>query len=301
MAKKILGYEVAPREQQLRVAKYLLLCVIAFPVLLVAGLAHISHVETRGREPAIAVITAFDTKCRYKVRNIGRRVTYYDHTGLIDCATAEAVARENNTPLGSVQPTTVADITFETKAGEKVKTRVELRRNVPQVAGELVEVLYDLDDPADVKEFGKYGIFGKQSIMQKPEKTKTAVASVPQIQAEPQSKSKPKDAFAHLSRTTRVWVGLGVVIVGLLLVYFILSRLWRLARRLLGWSKPSPASVQTPASQPRSADAPARAPLPRPQRTAPAPARLGGGSSLRGNDAAFAARQRLQRITAPRG
>ena len=70
----------------------------------------ISHWEQSGRQQVLATVASFETKCRYVVRNLSKRTSYYDHTGYIECAEAQAVADANNNPLGSVQRRTMADV-----------------------------------------------------------------------------------------------------------------------------------------------------------------------------------------------
>ena len=165
MANTFLGYEVASPERQRKTALAIIGVVCAVAVGGMLALYFISRGQHSGREQVLATITAFETKCRYVVRNIGRRVTYYDHTGLIDCDRADDVAQANDSVLGSVRSVTVAVVDLIALDGSKVRSHVELSRKEPFSIGEQVEVLYRVDDPRDLREYVRLPLgFGKSSI-----------------------------------------------------------------------------------------------------------------------------------------
>ena len=117
MANTFLGYEIASPERQRKTALAIVgvVCAVALGGILTLFL--VAQGRHSGREQAVATIAAFETKCRYVVRNLGRRVSYYDHTGLIDCDRAHEVARANDSVLGSVQRVTVAVVDFTAISG----------------------------------------------------------------------------------------------------------------------------------------------------------------------------------------
>src|SRR6476660_3422981 len=170
MANTFLGYEIARPERQRKTALAIIGVVCALVVAGVLALYFISRGQHSGRELALATISAFDTKCRYVVRNISRRASYYDHTGLIDCDRAHEVARANDSVLGSVRSVTVAVVDFTALDGSKVHSHVELSRKEPFAIGEKVDVLYRIDDPHDLREHVQLPLgFGKKPIAPQPE------------------------------------------------------------------------------------------------------------------------------------
>jgi hypothetical protein len=218
MAKTILGYEVASPERQRKTALALIGVVV---VLLVAGaiaLFSMSRGQHAGREQAMATVTGFEAKCRYVVRNISRRASYYDHTGYIDCDTAQQVARDNDSVLGSVQRATLAAVEFTARDGSTIRSHVELSRKEPVSVGERVEILYRTDDPTDLREYFRLPLgFVKSSIAPQPE-SKSPLAE------KDAARPRPSDAY---SGTTLMWVGIATLIVGALLAYFLIKGLYR--------------------------------------------------------------------------
>jgi hypothetical protein len=227
MANTLLGYEVASPERQRKTALAVIAVVCAVALGGVLTLFFVSQRQHSGREQAVATITAFETRCRYVVRNIGRRVSYYDHTGLIDCDRAHEVAQANDSVLGSVRSVTVAVVDFTALDGSKVRSHVELSRKEPFAIGEQVEVLYRVDDPRDLREYVRLPLgFGKTSIAPQPE---NHVSSGKADIAAP-AKPRPSDSY---SKSTLTWIGLATLVVGILLAYWLIRGLYRVTRWLV--------------------------------------------------------------------
>jgi hypothetical protein len=208
MANTLLGYEIASPERQRKTALAIIGVVCAVALGGILTLYFLSQGQHSGREQAVATITAFESKCRYVVRNISRRASYYDHTGLIDCDRAHEVAQANNSVLGSVQRVTVAVVDFTALDGSKVRSHIELSRKEPFSIGEQVEVLYRIDDPRDLREYVRLPLgFGKRSIAPQPE---NHVSSGKADIAAP-AKPRPSDSY---SKSTLTWIGLATLVVG---------------------------------------------------------------------------------------
>jgi hypothetical protein len=227
MANTFLGYEVASPERQRKTALAIIGVVCALVVAGLLALFFISRGQHSGRELTVATIATFETKCRYVVRNIGKRVSYYDHTGLIDCDRAHEVAQANDSVLGSVRRTTVAVVDFTVLDGSKLRSHVELSRKEPFSIGEQVGVLYRIDDPRDLREHVQLPFgFGKRSIAPQPE---NRVLSGSADIAAP-AKPRPSDAY---SKSTLLWIGLATLVVGVLLAYWLIRGLYRVTRWLV--------------------------------------------------------------------
>jgi hypothetical protein len=227
MANTFLGYEVASPERQRKTALAIIGVVCLLAVAAVVALVFAAREQQSGRELAVATITAFETKCRYVVRNISRRVSYYDHTGYIDCDRAHQVAKANDSVLGSVQTATLAVVDFTALDGSKVRSHVELSRKKPVSVGERVEVLYRIDDPRDLREYVQLPLgFGKRSIG--PQRENDVSSGSTEVAAPP--KSRPSDAY---SKSTLLWVGLVTLVVGVLLAYWLIKGLYRVIRWLV--------------------------------------------------------------------
>ena len=236
MAKTIFGYEVASPEQQRKTALALLAFVGITAIAGMGVLFMISHWEQSGRQQAIAVIESFETKCRYVVRNISKRVSYYDHTGYIGCAEAHAVAKSNDNPLGSVQYRTVAIVKYSTQSGRDIRTSVVLTDNTTFQVGQKIEILYEIDRPMEASEFNSIPLFGKKSIAE-PEKTappaqqtapEQSVASADPAAEEP--KARPSDS---LSDNTKFWIGLTFILLMLAAAIWIIRLIYRLIKFLI--------------------------------------------------------------------
>lgn len=246
MAGKILGIPIASRHQQWRTAKAIFGLIGGIIVLGAVVVGYIASMEQRGRVQAMATVTDFEVRCRYNVRNIGRRSSFYDHTGYIDCASAEQVARDNNFPLGRVERATFANITFKTEGGAEVRTHVELHKHHDIEVGSRVEILYRETTPTDVTEFKNFPLFGKSSIAPYDE---TAVAQAATRQAALTAASDAAAAAKAQARAKRIAdrvarketdpVGLAILIVLLVVGYFLVRRIWRFVRGLFGSSQPS--------------------------------------------------------------
>ena len=237
MAKTILGYEVASPEQQRKTALAILGFVGVAAIAGIGVLFLVSHWEQSGRQQAIAKIVSFETKCRYAVRNIGKRVSYYDHTGYIGCAQARAVANSNNNPLGSVQRRTLVVVEFNTDEDRRLRTSVAFHGDTRFSVGQQVEILYRTDNPRDAIEFNRVPLFGKKSITPTSETTSAA-------QTEPVEKSAenppPANAIGPMQRpsdsvseSTKLWIGLIAILVMVLTALWIVRFIYRMAKRLV--------------------------------------------------------------------
>ena len=238
MANTFLGYEVASPERQRKTALAVIGVVCLLAVAGMSALFFASREQQSGRELALATITGFETKCRYVVRNISRRATYYDHTGYIDCNRAHEVAAANNSVLGSVQRRTLAVVEFTALDGAKLSSHVELSRKEPVSVGEKVEILYRLDDPYDLREYVQLPLgFGKRSIARQPEN------ELHSNSIDATSKPRPSDA---VSNSTRLWVGLATVVVGVLLACWLIKSLYR----VIMWLVRAPSASTQPVGPP---------------------------------------------------
>jgi hypothetical protein len=227
MANTFLGYEIASPERQRKTALAIIGVVCAVALGGVLTLFVVSQGQHSGREQAVATIAAFETRCRYMVRNIGRRVSTYDHTGLIDCDRAHDVAQANDSVLGSVQSVTVAVVDLTALDGSKVRSHVELSRKEPFAIGEQVEVLYRVDDPRDLREYVRLPLgFGKTPIAPQPE----SHASSGKADIAAPAKPPPSDSY---SKSTLTWIGLATLVMGVLLAYWLIRGLYRAIRWLV--------------------------------------------------------------------
>lgn len=225
MANTIFGYEVASPEQQRKTALAVAAFMAVMAVAIIVVFFLISHWEQAGRKQTLATITNYETKCRYVVRNIGKRVSYYDHTGYIGCKAAREVADANNNPLGSVQRRTFAAIEFTTDEGVRVRSRVNLDKQAPEAVGEQVEILYRVDKPDDVKEFVRVPLFGKKSIAPK--------SKLVSARSRTDTVAPKKQRFSDTaSESTKFWIGLTALLIMALTAFWLLKRLYRLLKWL---------------------------------------------------------------------
>ena len=239
MAGTIFGYEIASPEKQRKTALVILGFVVAIVIGGVGAMLFVSSAQHAGREQAIATITAFQSKCRYVVRNVSKRVSYYDHTGLIACDSAHRIARVNNNPLGSVRRETVAAIDFATKDGKRIRSHVTLSGPDKVRIGQQAEVLYSIENPGDVREFVEipFGL-GKQSIAPvagtEPGQVEAAApdAGSERGQAEPAAPARPR-ASEQVSESTRMWIGLIAIILMGLIAFWLIRKLVRLVKSLI--------------------------------------------------------------------
>jgi len=245
MANTILGYEVASPEQQRKTA----LAILGFVgVMAIAGigiLLLISHWEQSGRQQAIAKIVSFETKCRYVVRNIGKRVSYYDHTGYIGCSQARAVANANNHPLGRVQQRTLAVVDFKTTEGAQLRTNVALHGDARYSVGQQVEILYRTENPRDVSEFKDIPLFGKDSLAPAPEAAAPAPEAAPSVTIAPtaeveqvagettEATAQKPPASETVSESTKFWIGLVAFVVMVLVALWFARLVYRMVKRLI--------------------------------------------------------------------
>jgi hypothetical protein len=240
MAKKILGYEVASEEKQRKTALALILVTALIAGTFVFIFFMQSQVTFSGREAAMGTIVSFDTKCRYVVRNISKRVSYSDITGLVSCAEAQQVADENNNPLGSIRKITTAVVDFRTTEGKAVRSHLEYDGDAS--IGAQIEILYRTDDPSDLKPYADVPLFGKESINEPSPATAAAPA-----------KPRPSDS---MSDGTLMAIGLVSLVVMVAIAFFVLRLLFRTLKWLLfgsGKSKPAAATVAPSAQAPRNA------------------------------------------------
>ncbi|MDH3742876.1 MAG: hypothetical protein OER56_14895 [Hyphomicrobiales bacterium] len=257
MTNTILGYEVASPEQQRKTALAILGVIGAIAIGGLSILFLISHWEQSGRHQVLATIDSFETKCRYVVRNLSKRVSYYDHTGYIDCDEAQAVADANNNALGSVQRRTMAAVDFNTIEGEIVHTTVALHGDVPVSVGQQVEILYRTDDPSDAVEFNKIPIFGRDSVAPTTETVAPAealqdaeTAQSPKALPEPATpQRRPSDS---VSESTKMWIGLGGLLAMILVGLWLIRCAYRAVRWLIAGNQ-SDKSAQPDVTQPPAA------------------------------------------------
>ena len=254
MAKSILGYQIASPEQQRKTAMALLGFVGIAAIVGMGVLFMISHWEQSGREQAIARVESFETKCRYVVRNISKRVSYNDHTGYIDCAEARAVAKSNNNPLGSVQHRTVAIVNFRTQQGRDIRTSVVFTDDRNFEAGQEVEILYRTDRPMEAAEFNGIPLFGKKSIARSEENeppehkaSQRQTADVESPATVVTNKPRPSDS---VSDRTKFWIGLTFLLLMLAAAVLILRIIYRIMTRLFfGSDAPRSAAQPMPADR----------------------------------------------------
>lgn len=244
MAGRFLGIEILSREQRIRNVKMAAVVLVGMLLLGAVVVGYIASMEQRGRVQAMATVTDFEVLCRYNVRNLGRRTTFYDHTGYIDCATAEQVARDNNFPLGRVERATFANITFKTEGGADVQSHVELHRQRDIEIGSRVEILYRETTPSDVTEFKNFPLFGKSSIAPYDETAAAQAAARQAVQtaasdaaATAKAEARAKRIAEKVARKEIDPVGLVILIVLLVIGYFLIRRTWRFMRGLLGNSQ----------------------------------------------------------------
>jgi len=218
MAGTFLGYAVASPEQQKKTALLLLLGTIVSVAGVVGFLFLKSQNDQRDREQAVATIGQIDVKCRYIVQNLSKRVSYYDHTGYIDCASAEEVARQNNHPLGSLQRRSLIQVDFAANDGSAQTARLVLGGTHSYSAGGKIEILYRTNDPSDVTPFSATPLgIGKKSLLAQSRRAEDA----PQATAVPE---KPR----RFSKTATMTVGFIILAVILFLVYRTVRFTWRL-------------------------------------------------------------------------
>ena len=218
MANTFLGYEIASPERQRKTALAIIGVVCALVVGGMLALYFISRGST-GREQALATITAFETKCRYVVRNISRRASYYDHTGLIDCDRAHEVARANDSVLGSVQRVTVDVVDFTALDGSKIHSACRAQQK--RALCDRREGRRSLSDRRSTRSQGACELplgFGKKSIAPQPE----SHASSGKADIAAPAKPRPSEAF---SKSTLLWIGLATMVVGILLAYWLIRGL----------------------------------------------------------------------------
>src|SRR5262245_23833360 len=229
MANTFLGYEVASPERQRKTALTIIgvLCALVLAGTIV--LFVVSRQQQSGRELSMATIVGFETKCRYVVRNISRRASYYDHTGYIDCDRAHQVAKDNNSVLGSVQRTTLAVVDFIALDGSSIRSHVELSRSEPFFVGERVAILYRIEDPLDLREYVNLP-FGVGKKLTGPAHE---VSSAGTDDTVPPT-SRPSDAY---SKSTLAWVGLVTLVLGVLLAYWLIRGLYRVIKGSLSSDK----------------------------------------------------------------
>lgn len=233
MGRKILGVQLLGPEQikrNLKIAGLFAICLVAGFVVL---FAYIGWEDQRGHRVAKATVTAVENQCRYIVGNIARRQTTYDHTGFIDCATAEQVARDNDFALGRVERSLLAAIDFTTAEGVRISSQVRLSRQLGASAGSTVNVLYREDIPAEVKEYRDFSPMG-------------LFASNRPRSAEAIARDEARKKYYEEKRAKKEIdpLGLAILIVLLVIGFFAVRRLYRFVRGPLGGGK----SVAAPSS-----------------------------------------------------
>lgn len=261
MARKFLGVELLGPEQ----IKRNLMIAGLFAICLAAGLvvlfSYIGWVDQRGHRVAKATVTAVENQCRYIVGNIARRQTTYDHTGFIDCATAEQVARENDFALGRVERTLYASIDFTTEDGVKISSQVRLFKQLRASVGSTINILYREDIPAEVKEYKDFSLMGLFA-SDRPRS--------PEAIARDEARKKYYDEKRAKKEIDPL--GLAILIVLLVIGFFAVRRLYRFVRSLMGRGQPAGVSAVAAAPVARAAAVVTpRTPAPRPGTPCAAP------------------------------
>ncbi len=260
MAKMILGYEVARPEQQRKTALAILGFIAAIAIGGGVAAFMIAGFEQSGREQVLATVVSFDKKCRYVVRNVSKRVSYYDHTGYIDCAQAQTVADRNDNPLGSVQRRRTAVVDFRTEDNRKVRTSVAFHGDDPIRIGGQVEILYLVKNPRDAIEFDEIPLFGKRSIAHSDRTTsnqirldqtsfdiRSTIPDTAETGTDPVSKPAPPQPkpSESVSDSTKLWIGIGALLFIFVIVFLALRWSLRLIKRLLSGSNSTSSVAST--------------------------------------------------------
>lgn len=240
MTDTILGYKVASKEQQRRTTIIIAIVAPLAVIAAIVGFYGFTKWDQKGREVAVATVGAIDVTCRYVVQNISKRARLHDHTGYIDCKEARRVARDNEDTLiggltGSVQKRVMATVTYDTKGGQTFQSRVQLHGEDPFTPGQRVEVLYRVENPTDLEHFEENAFgFGKKSEL--------AAAELQGVSTAPAAERKPRPSDSW-SSSSKQWIGVGVVVFVLAIVFFILRFFYRLIRKLISGGKSSQAVV----------------------------------------------------------
>ena len=113
----ILGYEVAPREQQRKIA----LVLLALPIMILGG-AYGAFVgptvyKTWTYQKIVGKVTAIEDKCHYSVARISRRGGRSYLTDLVDCDVARAKAAEVDHAAGEVREITIVHVAYAAADG----------------------------------------------------------------------------------------------------------------------------------------------------------------------------------------
>lgn len=250
MAGKFFGCEIASPEKQKRTAMGFLALIGGALVLGAVIVSYIATMEQRGRLQAMATVTDLEVRCRYVVSSIGKRAHLYDHTGYIDCAEAEEVARANNVAMGRVERSTLASVTFETAGGNTVQSQVVLYKQRDIEVGSKVEILYREASPADVAEFKSFPIFGLASIAPhdpvaaaQAAAREAALTAAANTAADAKAEARRKRIADKVAKKEIDPVGLVILIAMLVIGFFIIRRIWRLVR---GWLGASPTRAHAP-------------------------------------------------------
>lgn len=249
MADRFLGIPLVSREQRRRNAKIALAFFAAMIVLGLFVVYYIASMEQRGYRQALATVKAFEAECRYVVSNVAKRSKLYDHTGYVDCATAEQVARDNDFALGRVERSALATVDFMTEAGQQVSSQVRLFKQVSAEVGQQVEILYRETSPADIKEFKSFPLFGMSSIAPKSDKP-TAAEIAANEAAAAKAEARKKRIAEKVAKREIDPVGLVILIVMLVIAFFALRWLWRKAKSLIGGGNTASVSPRPTQRQP---------------------------------------------------
>ncbi len=249
MADRFLGIPLVSREQRRQNAKIALAFFAAMIVLGLFVVYYIALMEQRGYRQALATVKALEAECRYVVSNVAKRSKLYDHTGYVDCATAEQVARDNDFALGRVERSALATVDFMTEAGQQVSSQVRLFKQVNAEVGQQVEILYRETSPADIKEFKSFPLFGMSSIAPKSDKP-TAAEIAANEAAAAKSEARKKRIAEKVAKREIDPVGLVILIVMLVIAFFALRWLWRKAKSLIGGGNTASVSPRPTQRQP---------------------------------------------------
>ena len=253
-----LGVEIAPAEQQRRMALVLLgLLVIvgaAAPLafMLPELIRHSKHVPAEGR------ITAIETKCHYQVHRLGKRGPA-QVTDLVDCHEARRIAAEVEHAMGEVREVAIVKVDYTIADGSPGSSWFDIPAGAAADlgVGQPITIGYDPEyphrihrrasNPFALTHEGRFGI----SRGTRPAGSEVAPAEVTRAApavATAKPRSEPSEAIKTFS-----WYAARIIVLAMLIgVLWGVRATWRLARRLIRGT-PAGASAGRPAASPVAA------------------------------------------------